>query len=475
MTRRINTLPIHLSLAMTNWLSLTSDSTSRKPISKPASGVLNSSKNSLKSLANQPLQQRDPQRKKPLPPSVLDANRLLKLLQNLSQPLPVSPAQNRQQVKSPRKNPLSAPSKKPSNEKHPNPYAPFLEQLDAELLGQAITQENHRRTLQTLEGIAQYYEQHWQEREAISTPYIWKKGSARLFDYGGEDNSPTLLLIPSLINKSYIFDLYSERSVVKHLQAQGVRVTVLDWGEPAIREQQFNCGDYVYYYAIEALRTLRRHHQGPIVLAGYCMGGIFATAMAQLAPEMIDALILLATPWDFHADDVTWLALDDAMREQCAQLIMQQNTVPPEWTETIFHMINPWHFQQKFQRFPTMSDIEKQHFIAVESWVNDGVPLSRHVAKECFIDWPQDNTLQQGKWQVGGRAITPETIEVPTLVIAPQEDRIVPAGSALTLAEAIPHTDVIQPPSGHVSMLVGNQAQKTCLDPMLEWIAALHL
>src|SRR3546814_9428720 len=43
----------------------------------------------------------------------------------------------------------------------------------------------------------------------------------------------------------------------------------------------------------------------PIYVVGYCMGGLLATALAQLNPN-VKRLILLATPWDFHVDQ-DWL------------------------------------------------------------------------------------------------------------------------------------------------------------------------
>ena len=56
------------------------------------------------------------------------------------------------------------------------------------------------------------------------------------------------------------------------------------------------------------VQELRERHDGPIALVGYCMGGIFTTAIAQLAPLFVDAMVLLATPWDFSAPDTGALA-----------------------------------------------------------------------------------------------------------------------------------------------------------------------
>ena len=300
---------------------------------------------------------------------------------------------------------------------------------------------------------------------------LWSRGSAQLFDLAPDrTDSVAVLCIPSLINSSRILDLTPETSTVDYLHAHGLRPLILDWGTPGDDETDFTTADYITAYALDALQTLRDNHDGPIVVLGYCMGGIFSVAMAQLAPLFVDALILLATPWDFSAPDTPVVLLNPANQLMLRQWIGSQNPVAPMVTQSIFHMIDPWRVQEKYQRYPTLDDGQKQQFLAVEHWVNDGVPIAQAAALECFVDWPQSNILATHQWKVGRRWIEPETVKQPTLAIMPSRDPIVPLGCARPLAAQLPRCDVIEPDTGHVSMLVGSRARELVLAPMVAWI-----
>src|SRR4029077_2221749 len=109
----------------------------------------------------------------------------------------------------------------------------------------------------------------------------------------------TLLFVPSLINRATVLDLTGERSMMRYLAANGARVLLLDWGWPGEVERSFSLTDYIAGRLERALLAAGRQ----VVLVGYCMGGLLAVAAAQRRPDLIRALALLATPWDFHAGD----------------------------------------------------------------------------------------------------------------------------------------------------------------------------
>ncbi len=300
---------------------------------------------------------------------------------------------------------------------------------------------------------------------------LWEHGSARLLDLAPEfvDNV-AVLMIPSLINQSYVLDLYPDASLAQYLKSQGFRPLILDWGAPGEDELDFSTADYINAYALPALQALREAHDAPITLLGYCMGGVFATAMAQLAPLYVDALILLATPWDFSSEDTSTVFLQPATQTMLRQWIRTQNPVQPIITQSVFHLIDPWRIQEKYSRYPSLNDAEKQHFLAVEQWVNDGVPLAQKVAEECFVDWPQGNILANHQWKVGRRWIEPGSITCPTLAVIPTRDKIVPTGCAMPLAAEIPRCDVLQPESGHIGMVVGRNAKAALWKPLAHWL-----
>lgn len=334
----------------------------------------------------------------------------------------------------------------------------------------SLSEQTAKQTAGFFEGLQAYTQQSY-EPQPMDYPVLWQRGSARLLDLAPEaTDALAVLCVPSLINSARVLDLTPEASFVQYLKDQGLRPLILDWGNPGAEESSFTTADYITAYALDALRELRERHEGPLALLGYCMGGIFTVAMAQLAPLFVDALILLATPWDFSAKDTPRILMQPTSRLLFQQWINLMNPVPPWVTQTIFHLIDPWRVQEKYSRFPHLSPEEKQHFLAVEHWVNDGVPLAQKLAEEVFIDWPQGNILAEHQWKVGRRWIEPASIACPTLAFIPQNDMIVPTGVALPLTEAIKRCNVVMPNAGHVSMVCGKRAKQEMWEPLVTWL-----
>src|SRR5262249_24664313 len=147
-------------------------------------------------------------------------------------------------------------------------------------------------------------------------------------------------------------------SFVEFLKSRKLRPLILDWGTPGDDELEFGTADYITAYDLDALQTLREQHNGPIVLLGYCMGGIFTTAMAQLAPLFADAMVLFATPWDFSAPDTPSVLLDPTTQLMFRNWIGSGNPVQPFVTQTLFYLIDPWRIHAKYQNFPNLSGDE---------------------------------------------------------------------------------------------------------------------
>ncbi|MES2983625.1 MAG: alpha/beta fold hydrolase [Pseudomonadota bacterium] len=362
-----------------------------------------------------------------------------------------------------------SPQPKQKSDQPPNSADFLTDFFNPDFLSSLSTQAYNHST-GFLQGMQAYLASDY-ERPEKSYDVLWERGSARLLDLAPDMlDGVAVLCIPSLINRSTILDLYPGASFVDYLKARGFRPLILDWGTPDADEQEFTTADYISFYALDALSALRENHNGPIAVLGYCMGGIFATAVAQLAAREVDALILLATPWDFSAPDTPTVLLAAPTQAMLRQWIGSQSPVQPLVTQTVFHLIDPWRVQEKFSRYPHLSDAEKQHFLAVEQWVNDGVPLAQKVAEECFVDWPHGNILANHQWKIGRRWIEPASITCPTLAVIPTRDLIVPKGCALPLTQALTRCDVLMPETGHVSMVVGKNAKKLMWEPVAEWL-----
>ncbi|MCU1670471.1 MAG: Poly(3-hydroxyalkanoate) synthetase [Blastococcus sp.] len=84
---------------------------------------------------------------------------------------------------------------------------------------------------------------------------VWQRGRSQLWHYRNENvrHSPPLLIVFSLISRSYILDLTPGNSFVEQLLEAGFDVYLLDWGEPDERDAHNGLEDYVDDYIPAAI------------------------------------------------------------------------------------------------------------------------------------------------------------------------------------------------------------------------------
>lgn len=321
------------------------------------------------------------------------------------------------------------------------------------------------------------------DRSTVFTTYAehnWHKGAARLCDFRSmtrhhdkKGPRPTMLMVPSLINRPYILDLLPGHSMARYLAEQGVDVLVLDWGVPGESEKQLDIAGYVQERLLPALMHARTITDGPLYLCGYCMGGVLSLAAAQLADDLdIDGLALLATPWDFHANALMHVQLDADTCALLESVIEQEGCMPSAMLQPMFYRHDPWLYQRKFARFYEMEegDPEREFFIALEYWAQDGVPLTPGVARDCLFHWAHDNATARGEWLVDGQVIDLQHVRCPSFVAVAQNDRIVPPACSAALSEKLQRVTHIEPDAGHVGMIVGSKAEKVLWRPLVDWL-----
>jgi len=140
--------------------------------------------------------------------------------------------------------------------------------------------------------------------------------------------------------------------------------------------------------------------------------------------------------------------------------------------QTLFAALDPLLALRKFSRFAELddSDPRAREFVALEDWLNDGVPLALPVARDCLGGWYGENTPGRGIWRVAGEAILPDRISVPALVVLPAQDRIVPPATAVVLARVLPAAEALRPPLGHIGMMVAREAPAAVWHPLAQWL-----
>ncbi len=355
-----------------------------------------------------------------------------------------------------------APGAAPGPNPPPDPLA---------LLPAALDREMRRRIDRFMSGLERY-RRHPYQRDVEDAPTIWREGATRLLDFGGQGRP--VLFVPSLVNRGYILDLSHRKSLLRWLAGQGLRPFLLEWGQPGALERPFTLTDIIAGRLGRALDHVVAQVGGPVVLAGYCMGGLLALAAALRWPDQVSAYVALATPWDFHADDAAGARRVATLLPPFEPTLHLLGELPVDAVQLFFATLDPLLALKKFSRFAEMdlASDAADDFVALEDWLNDGVTLPAAIARECLGDWYGSNTPGRGEWLVAGAPVRPEGWHKPALVVVPARDRIVPPAAADALARSIPGATAWHPPLGHIGMVVSGGAKEKLWQPLRDWLLA---
>lgn len=339
-------------------------------------------------------------------------------------------------------------------------------------LAQSVEEEARARLSHMLRGVQQFTHQVPETRPQLAADPVMQIGAATLYDYGAPkaEDAPVVLAVPSLINRSYILDMGPRKSLMRHLKRAGLHAHLFDWGEPANEAKPLSLEEYILDRLEVALDYLFMKHRRPVRLVGYCMGGLFAMALAARQPHKVERLALLATPWDFERADY---AAGAPGRQALETLFSSIDEVPAEAVHTWFYLQRPFAVHDKFARFSdyTPGTAKHRQFMAIEQWLQDGVALSAPAARECFVRWALDNQPAKGQWSVGGKSVTLADIAAPAFVAIAARDTVVPAVSSESLV-GLPDATLHRVEAGHVSMVAGAKARDLLWNPLANWLKA---
>lgn len=256
-----------------------------------------------------------------------------------------------------------------------------------------------------------------------------------------------ILLIPSVINKSDILDINRANSLCLFLKRQA-DVYLISW-------DNLSCDAKLETYIEDIKRFIQKIYQlynRKIHLIGYCLGGNLACASYFQAPDMIEKIVLIATPWDFSK-----LSYNVTL-----PLSMTKDYIPAGLLTFYLNNINLDKIIEKYSKFASKSLNEEQAelFIKVESWANNGINLPISVAKTIYYDFFSQNSIMNRNWQIGGSLIDPGKIEVPVLIVSTDNDKIVTKGSAEAIIKFLPHYQLISTSYGHVGVIISSHSQE---------------
>lgn len=339
----------------------------------------------------------------------------------------------------------------------------------------AMVQVAIDRYTRLMQGVAAY-QNHPYHRDLPDPEVFWECEGMRVFDYGGAARAaPPLLIVPSLINKHYILDLRRQQSFVRYLRDHGFRPLVVAWDGLQHAAAPVTIDTCITAMLEPTLTEVRRRCGQRPVLIGYCLGGLLTLALAVRQPAAIAGQVFMATPWDFHAGDsrLAELAANGlAMIEPTLQAL---GHMPVDAVQTLFYSIDPFHVVDKFLAFAALDPQSEgaTAFVALEDWLNDGLPLSAPITRTLLGSWYKDNAPARGEWSVAGTRIDPAAAMPPAYVLIPRQDRIVPPVSAEALGPLLPNATTHTVDTGHIGMVASQRAPALVWEPLTAWLHAL--
>jgi polyhydroxyalkanoate synthase len=307
---------------------------------------------------------------------------------------------------------------------------------------------------------------------------VWKRGRAELWRYrnGTARYSPPVVIVHSLVSRSYILDLRPGNSLIEYMTNAGLDVFMLDWGVADERDAENDLERYVDFYIPRALAAVKRETGcKEVTLAGYCLGGVMAALYAaghEDAP--VRNLILMATPLDFNEMGAMVALLRDG-RLNPHELVDDTGNVPADALYSGFYMLAPT--AEVAQKATLLENLWNDEFVegfqAMAQWSRDHVPFPGAAFRQLVDQLVRQNVLMTGSMHLGGRRVDLASAPGNVLNAMAERDNVVPPPAVEPVMHLVgdpERREELRLPGGHVTFGTGRAAQKVTMPRLTEWI-----
>jgi len=288
-----------------------------------------------------------------------------------------------------------------------------------------------------------------------------------------------LLVVYSLANRYTMLDLQEDRSLIRGLLANGVDVYLIDWGYPTAADRWLDFDDYVNGYIADCVEEIRRRtDSGKIDVLGVCMGGLLSLCYAALHPDDLNALVLMGTAVDYHADEPRLNRWGRAI--DMDGMIAAFGNVPGDSLNLAFFARSP--FQRNLRKYLDMLDAFETeegalNFLRMETWTYDSPDQTGAAYGQWVRDCSQRNLLVRGELFVGEHRVDLADVTAPILNIYAEKDDLVTPASTVALERYVGSHDyrTLSYPVGHIGLYVSGKVQRDLPVRIAEWLGERDL
>lgn len=269
-----------------------------------------------------------------------------------------------------------------------------------------------------------------------------------------------IVFVPPLGGTARVYDVRRGASMAHRLTEQGFRVYVLDYGSIGFADRDLSLARFVDGYVARAVEVAHEDSGAPVILAGWCAGGIFAAlyATSRHARQRLAALALLASPLDLRRGHPMYPIARFPLTEPALR-IARRTGLPAPVVSLVFRMTSP--VKQLARPLTVLRNLDDREFLAhfesLDEYVGAFAAYPGRAGYE-LVHGLIDATILDGTMRVGCRAADVRRIAVPVFVLAGSTDVLAPAGVVAAWCDVLPQSEYHVVPGGHLGLIAGRRA-----------------
>jgi len=340
-----------------------------------------------------------------------------------------------------------------------------------------VNRDVERSLLRARNGIRYVRGSHRPQLGVTPKDVVWQRDKAQLWHYRSDAVTveQPVLIVTSLVSRSYILDLLPGSSSVEFLRDAGFDVFMIDWGVPDELDAANTFETYVDDYIVRAVESVRAETgASELTVIGYCLGGVLGLLYAAGHDTPVRNLVLLATPMDFSKMGPMVAAIE-AGRLDPEELLDETGNVSADVLYSGFFMMAPT--TAVAQSATLLENLWNDEFVrgfqAVNQWTRDQVPFPGAAFRQVVDSLVRDNVLMTGSWRLGGRTIDFTDMDAAVLNVMAAHDKVVPRAAAEPASRLVGRPDrreelIVK--GGHATFGTGRSAFTHTLPKLAEWI-----
>ena len=306
---------------------------------------------------------------------------------------------------------------------------------------------------------------------------VWTSDRCQLWRYlnPAVRHRPPIVLVSSLVSRSYVLDLRPGSSFVERLCDAGFDVFLVDFGVPDAVDSYNTLETYVDSYLAPAIERARGEAETEdVTVYGYCLGGLLSLLTVAAHPELpVRSLVCMATPVD--SDGMGGLV--EALRSgriEVDSLVDDTGNIPASVIQNTFRIRKPTADVVQYANLweNLWNDDFVEGYQAMAQWAHDHVPFPGATARQLVDQFVRRNAVRRNAVRLGGRHIDLGAIGCAVCSVVAEHDDIIPPAASAPLPELLRNTraDVISIPAGHIGLVVGRQAATTTMPAIVGWL-----